>query len=46
MVVSEPRAYDAVGSTLRDAYGGDSAIPDDMLNCLDQLDGKTGSRTN
>lgn len=46
MVVAEPRAYDAMGSALRDAYCRDAGIPDDMLNCLSQLDRKTDPRSN
>ncbi len=43
-VVAVPRASDAVGAVLRDAYDRDRSIPDDMASLLQQLNGNGGMR--
>lgn len=37
MVVERPRAGDAIGVALRDAYARQRGIPDDIVALLDQL---------
>lgn len=36
--VEMPRAHDAIGVVLRDAYARDAGIPDDMASLLKQMD--------
>ena len=43
-VVRTPCVTDAVGSALRNAYGRDGAVPDDITLLLRQLNSSGGSR--
>ena len=43
-VVSRPRASDAIGCALRNAYG-EPALPDDMAELLARLNGNGGMRS-
>jgi len=44
MIVAKPRATDAIGFALRDAYGRDAALPDDLAMLLRRLNGGCGMR--
>ncbi|MBX3594320.1 hypothetical protein [Sphingomonas sp.] len=44
--VEMPRASDAIGVVLRDAYDRDQGLPDDMAQMLRRLNGETTSRRN
>lgn len=44
-VVGTPRASDALGSALRDAYRRDAALPEDLAQLLRQLNGNGGMRS-
>ncbi|WP_404333723.1 hypothetical protein AB2M62_11075 [Sphingomonas sp. MMS12-HWE2-04] len=43
--VRAPRASDAIGSALSNAYARDPALPDDMVAILRQLDRAGGGAT-
>ena len=45
VVVTRPRACDAVGSSLRNAFLRDVAVPDDMVDLLHCLNGNGGMRS-
>tara|TARA_B100000678_G_C18160167_1_gene482680 strand:+ start:290 stop:478 length:189 start_codon:yes stop_codon:yes gene_type:complete len=45
VTVEAPHAYDAVGLALRDAYGRDRGLPDDMQAALNRLDREPASRS-
>lgn len=45
VTVEPPRACDAVGNALRDAYGKELTLPDDMIICLRKLNGNGGSQS-
>jgi len=37
-IVRRPRPTDAIGQTLRSAYGGDEGLPCEIMSCLTALD--------
>jgi hypothetical protein len=44
--VEAPRASDAIGGALRDAFVNDNAMPDEMAALLSQLERSDWSRAN